>query len=261
MPQSLPMDQFPQKFISELPTSSKMEFMRFLFASMNADELEESVHQLKTAMRSRRVEERIKEDPKLATLDSGLVRLDPNSTKRNEVDFEDVEWISHKEDFLIGPTGRIFTARFQLKKDEIEGPDGKVWCSLAGIRAKYRGLRAQSGTQFDSDGESRRMLHFFWDPVDEQQHTFVGMKELLQLVWEDLGLPISEDRNEVVKSLLKLFWGRWTTAKINFVADDDQPLSMQVEQPTIMDIILQELFETKTWDCDQKKWSASKGLN
>jgi hypothetical protein len=165
---------------------------------MHADELEESVHQLKTAMRNRRVEERIKEDPKLATLDSGLVRLDPNSTKRNEVDFEDVEWISHKEDFLIGPTGRIFTARFQLKKDEIEGPDGKVWCSLAGIRAKYRGLRAQSGTQFDSDGESRRMLHFFWDPVDEQQHTFVGMKELLQLVWEDLGLPIAEDRNEVI---------------------------------------------------------------
>jgi hypothetical protein len=260
---SLPMDnhsQILQKF-TELPGPSKMELIMFLSASMKAEDLEESVHQMKTMIINRKVQEIIKEDPKLATLDPALVRLDPDITKRYEVDLEDVQWMSEKEDFVIGPTGRIFTARFELKKNEIDTPAGKHFCGMVTIRAKYRGLRAQSGTQFNSTGDNRRMLHYFWDPIDEPQHTFIGMKELLHLVWEDLGLPISEDRNEVARSLLKLFWGRWATERIDFIAADDlEPLNMEVEQATIMDIVLQELFETKRWDYRQNKWIVSKGL-
>jgi hypothetical protein len=242
-----------QRF-TQMPTPTKMEFISVLFASMKAEELEESVHQLKTTIRNRKIEESIKEDTKLAGLDPAFVRLDPDSIKRKELGFDEVEWMSEKYDFLIGPTGRIFTAYFYFKKDEIDTKEGELLCQLVIIKAKYRGLRAQSGTQFDSYEGKCRMQNFFWDSTDEPQHIFVGLKELLHLVWEDLGLPILEDGNEVVKSLLNLFWGRWATEKIGFTAAEGQPEIMQVEQPTIMDIVLQELLETKNWDSDQRKW-------
>jgi hypothetical protein len=155
--------------------------------------------------------------------------------------------------FSIGYKGtrqHLLRTDFEVETNEIMEGKERFYTKTVSLIAQYRGLTAVVASELYIEPDKRQVSHLFGSnksPKNQEwgSETRVGLRQLLRLVWEDMELDPLEDERDQVRSLMKLIWG--PVVEVREFEDWG-------DHPTILDIAVDEISQSQTWDFEKVCW-------